>query len=89
VRRKNAKAAEEVHRTVPPYRAWDLLDVVGHEHATTLQRQSLRYCLNAENHRRLEWDEHSTVLTKLLDEHKLHGRDPGTKAMEARALLGV
>ena len=72
----------EVHRTVLPYRAWDLLDVVGHEHATTLLRMSLRYCLNSENYRRPEWDEHGKALTKLLDEHKLMGRDPGTKSME-------
>lgn len=72
----------EVHRTVLPYRAWDLIDVVGREHATTMLRQSLRYCLNAEQWRRPEWDEHSNALTKLLDEHKLLGRDPGTRAME-------
>ena len=72
----------EVHRTVLPYRAWDLLDVVGREHATTLLRMSLRYCLNSENYRRPEWDEHSKALTKLLDEHKLMGRDPGTRSME-------
>lgn len=72
----------EVHRTVLPYRAWDLLDVVGHEHATTLLRMSLRYCLNSENYRRPEWDEHGKALTKLMDEHKLMGRDPGAKPME-------
>jgi hypothetical protein len=72
----------EVHRTVLPYRAWDLLDVVGHEHATTLLRMSLRYCLNSENNRRPEWDEHSKALTKLIDEHKLMGRDLGTRSME-------
>lgn len=72
----------EVHRTVLPYRAWDLLDVVGREHATTMLRMSLRYCLNSENYRRPEWDEHSRALTKLIDEHKLMGRDPGTRSME-------
>ena len=72
----------EVHRTVLPYRAWDLLDLVGKEHATTLLRMSLRYCLNAERYRRPEWDEHGKILTRLLDEHKLLGREPGTRAME-------
>ena len=72
----------EVHRTVLPYRAWDLLDVVGHEHATTLLRMSLRYCLNAEINRRPEWEEHSKALTRLIDEHKLMGREPGTRSME-------
>jgi hypothetical protein len=72
----------EVHRTVLPYRAWDLLDIVGREHAETMLRQSLRYCLNAERYRHPEWEEHGTVLTKLLDEHKLLGRDPGTRTAE-------
>ncbi|MES2596927.1 MAG: hypothetical protein V4662_16405 [Verrucomicrobiota bacterium] len=72
----------EVHRTVLPYRAWDLLDLVGREHATTMLRMSLRYCLSAEKYRRPEWDEHGGMLAKLLDEHKLLGRDPGTKALD-------
>ncbi len=72
----------EVHRTVLPYRAWDLAEVVGQEHAHTLLRQSLHYCLNAEKYRRPEWDEHSKILSSLLDEHKLLGRDPGTRSME-------
>ncbi len=76
----------EVHRTVLPYRAWDLCDVVGREHATTLLRMSLRYCLNSEKFRRPEWDEHGKALTKLIDEHKLMGRDPGTKSMEDAAV---
>ncbi|WP_395752978.1 hypothetical protein [Prosthecobacter sp.] len=76
----------EVHRTVLPYRAWDLRDIVGHEHATTLLRMSLRYCLNSEKYRRPEWDENSRALTKLMDEHKLMGRDPGTRSMEDRAV---
>lgn len=76
----------EVHRTVLPYRAWDLLDLVGREHATTMLRMSLRYCLNAEKYRRAEWDEHTTLLTKLLDEHKLLGSTPGTRTLEDAAL---
>lgn len=72
----------EVHRTVLPYRAWDLLDVVGHQHAETLLRQSLRYCLDSERHRRPEWEAHGKVLTKAMDEHKLLGREPGTRSAE-------
>jgi hypothetical protein len=76
----------EVHRTVLPYRAWDLIDLVGREHATTMLRQSLRYCINAEKYRRPEWEEHGKVLTKLLDEHKLADRAPGTRAMDDATL---
>ena len=38
----------EVHRVVLPYRSWDLLDLIGHEHAHTLLRQSLHYCVESE-----------------------------------------
>ncbi|MBL9133667.1 MAG: hypothetical protein JNG86_20830 [Verrucomicrobiaceae bacterium] len=76
----------EVHRTVLPYRAWDLLDLVGREHATTMLRMSLRYCLNSEKYRRAEWDEHAGMLSRLLDEHKLLGRNPGTRTLDDAAL---
>ena len=38
----------EVHRVVLPYRAWDLLGLIGREHAHTLLRQSVRYCVKSE-----------------------------------------
>ena len=38
----------EVHRTVLPYRAWDLLSLIGPEQAHTLLRQSVRYCVKSE-----------------------------------------
>jgi hypothetical protein len=72
----------EVHRTVLPYRAWDLIDVVGEENAGTMLRQSLHYCLNAEKHRQPEWEEHSRMLTKLLDENKLLQKGTGTQSAE-------
>ena len=37
----------EVHRVVLPYRAWELLDVVGKEQAHTMLRQSVRYCVKS------------------------------------------
>src|SRR5205814_177355 len=39
----------EVHRVVLPYRAWDLLGLIGQEQAHTLLRQSVRYCIKAES----------------------------------------
>lgn len=69
----------EVHRTVLPYRAWAMIDIVGPKHATTLMRQSLHYCLNAESSRRPDWDAHGKILTRLLDEHQLPGRAAGTR----------
>ncbi len=72
----------EVHRTVLPYRAWDLLDVVGREHAHTLLRQSVRYCLNAENHRSEGWEKHGKLLAQLLEEYGLLGKEPGDRAAD-------
>jgi len=73
----------EIHRTALPYRAWDLLDVVGQEHAHTLLRQSLRYCLKSEAYARNEkWDRPRTLLPKLFDEHKLEARPLGTRAAD-------
>jgi hypothetical protein len=73
----------EVHRVVLPYRAWDLLEVVGRDHAHTLLRQSVRYCLKAETWpRSATWDEPRTLLPKVLDEHHLLGKEPGTKSVD-------
>jgi hypothetical protein len=65
----------EVHRVVLPYRAWDILDVVGKEHAHTLLRQSLRYCVKSEKSAHdARYTGPREILPKLLDEHKLLGR---------------
>lgn len=74
----------EVHRTVLPYRAWDLLGLIGQEHAQTLLRQSVRYCVNAENWRHPDWDRHGKLLLRLLEEHQLLSREPGRRTMEDR-----
>ncbi|HND54221.1 MAG TPA: hypothetical protein PLV92_17545 [Pirellulaceae bacterium] len=72
----------EVHRTVLPYRAWEMQEIVGTQHALTLLRQSLRYCVKAEPQRRPETTAHGAMLVGLLDEFKLHGKTPGTKPAE-------
>ncbi len=74
----------EVHRVVLPYRAWDLLELIGLEHAQTLLRQSVRYCVKSERDGRHGGtaDEPRTLLPKLLDEHKLLGRSAGTRAAD-------
>src|SRR5439155_23981489 len=73
----------EVHRVVLPYRAWDLLDLIGKEHAHTLLRQSVRYCVKSESgSRSASRDQPRTLLPKVLEEHKLLDRSPGTRAAE-------
>ena len=70
----------EVHRVVLPYRAWDLLGLIGREHATTLLRQSVRYCVKAEK----SWaaGRSRELLANLLEEHKLLTAAPGTRTAE-------
>jgi len=70
----------EVHRVVLPYRAWDLLGLIGKEQAHTLLRQSVRYCVKAESWPRTSaWDQPRSLLPKLIEEHKLLGRSPGDR----------
>ncbi len=71
----------EVHRVVLPYRAWELLDVVGREQAHTMLRQSVRYCVKSERSRRhaAETDEPRALLPRLFDQHHLPRTSPGTK----------
>ena len=68
----------EVHRVVMPYRAWDLLDVVGRQHAVTMLRQSVHYCVKAG----ASPGPACTLLTQLLDQHKLMPQKPGTRTAE-------
>jgi hypothetical protein len=70
----------EVHRVVLPYRAWDLLGIIGKEHATTLLRQSVRYCVDTERRsgNNAAADETRTLLPKLFDQYKLPTSSPGS-----------
>ena len=72
----------DVHRIVMPHRAWDLLDIIGKEHAHTLLRQSVHYCVKNEPHSRDRCAGMRTLLPKLLEEHKLLGREPGKRAAD-------
>ena len=69
----------DVHRVVLPYRAWDLLDLIGKEQAHTLLRQSVRYCVKAESWgRNAAQNEPRALLPKLMDQYRLLDRTPGT-----------
>ena len=73
----------EVHRVVLPYRAWDLLGLVGKEQAHTLLRQSIRYCVKAEGYTKsANANEPRTLLPKVLEAHKLLDQTPGTRKAE-------
>ncbi len=74
----------DVHRVVLPYRSWDLLDLIGHEHAHTLLRQSLHFCVKAERSRSNDGvpGEPKVLLPRLLDQYKLVGRPAAARAAD-------
>jgi hypothetical protein len=73
----------EVHRVVMPYRAWDLLNLIGKEQAHTLLRQSVHYCVQAEKWpKNVHQGEPAKMLGRMFDEHKLLDRQPGTRVAE-------
>jgi hypothetical protein len=72
--------ADGVHCSVLAWRALATLDLTGKEHAATLLRQSLRYCLNVER-RTANGVSPSirNVLPRLIDRYKLATRPAGTR----------
>jgi hypothetical protein len=69
-----------VHRVVLAWRSWALLDFTGKEHAHTLLRQSVRFCVDEENNARKQGAEAlRTLLPKLLDRDALASRAPGNR----------
>ncbi len=73
----------EVHRVALPYRAWDLLDIVGPEHAQTLLRQSLRYCAKGSSMAHgTDRETPSTLLPRLFDEFHLEQSIDGKKVAD-------
>lgn len=72
----------DVHRVVLAWRAWSTLDLVGQEHADTLLRQSIRYCVKNEkylidNNRPLCAIREQ--LPKLFDQYKLLNKPLGSR----------
>jgi len=71
----------DVHRVVLIWRAWSTLDLTGQEHAQTLLRQSVHYCVNQEQRikSRGSYSPVRTLLPKLLEQYKLLGATIGTR----------
>ncbi|MBT4726765.1 MAG: hypothetical protein HN617_08790 [Planctomycetaceae bacterium] len=80
----------EVHRIALPYRAWDLIDIVGVENAHTMLRQSVRYCVKAESP---NYTQHCkggrNILPKLIDDYKLLSQPLGTSPVEDSWILSI
>src|SRR5205823_2700961 len=82
-----------VHRFVFAHRTHGLANLLGPEHAYTILRQCVRFCVNHEqgriNHKQPE-SPIRALMPKLLDQYKLAGlkpgqRDPGDAAVEELA----
>lgn len=69
-----------VHRVVLAWRAWEVLDFIGKDHARDMLRQTVRFCTD----RRHSNVSHPirTVLPQLLDGHNLLAARPGTKQVD-------
>ncbi len=79
--------AADVHRVVLPYRAWDLMGLIGRDHAHTLLRQSVRFCVRAETPQyRQHFESVRTLVPRLLDQHHLLSRALGTRVPDDRGL---
>lgn len=63
-----------VHRVVLAWRSWAMLDLTGMEHAHTLLRQSVRFCVKDGSDTGLQ-----ATLPKLLDQYRLPRKAPGTR----------
>lgn len=79
--------APDVHRVTLAWRAWDTLQLTGYDHAHTLLRQSVRYCVEKEQDR-LKQNKPEPPLRKLtprlLDEYKLLGKQIGTRRADSQ-----
>jgi hypothetical protein len=78
--------APEVHRVVLVHRAWDMLNLVGREHAQTMLRQSLRYCLKGEVPALKYFSEARSLVPKLIDQYQLENYKPGERQLDDAAL---
>ena len=74
--------APDVHRVTLAWRAWDVMQLVGFDHAHTLLRQSVRYCVEQEQDR-LKRNQPEPPLRKLtprlLDDYKLLSQKTGSR----------
>lgn len=71
-----------VHRVVLAWRAWAMLDMVGQDHAHTLLRQSVRFCVKSEQNNIRSNRQPSkirTVLPMLLDQYHLLSKPLGKR----------
>ncbi len=70
-----------VHRVVLAWRAWEVLDFIGKDHARDMLRQTVRFCSDP-RHRGRGDHPIQTALPRLLEAYKLLSAQPGSKKVE-------
>jgi hypothetical protein len=70
-----------VHRVVLAWRAWEVLDFIGKDHARDMLRQTVRFCSDP-RHTNPGVHPIRTVLPRLLDAHTLLAARPGSKKVD-------
>jgi hypothetical protein len=70
-----------VHRVVLAWRAWEVLNFIGKDHARDMLRQTVRFCSDP-RHTNPGVHPIRTVLPRLLDTHKLLAATPGSKKVD-------
>src|SRR6516162_4942958 len=70
-----------VHRVVLAWRAWEVLDFVGKDHARDMLRQTVRFCSDP-RHTTPGVHPIRAVLPRLLEAHKLLSAKPGSKKVD-------
>ena len=68
-----------VHRVVLAWRAWEVLDFIGKDHARDMLRQTVRFCSDPQHSSVRGAHPIQTVLPRLLEAHKLLAAKPGSK----------
>src|SRR5262249_61567259 len=70
-----------VHRVVLAWRAWEVLDFIGKDHARDMLRQTVRFCSDR-RHGGGAGRPIQKALPKLLDSYKLLSARPGSKKVD-------
>jgi len=67
-----------VHRVVLAWRSWETIDFTGKDHARTLLRQSVHFCVDESN----RINPIRTILPQLMEKHRLMDKAAGQKAAD-------
>jgi hypothetical protein len=79
-----------VHRFVFAHRTYGLANLLGSDHAYTILRQCVHFCVSHEEGRKKHNSPESPIralMPKLLDQYKLAGAKPGTRPLDDAAAL--